>query len=137
MAQFNFTDTITDVVDYVEDKEVRFTPVEPIVFVEDILKTNYPFELYFDINNTYNNIIFLSDELYIPFNPLVFTTTRGWIWGPRTPHRGKIYPRGGGYIPVELTNYFHVPKPIVPKRTITFDSTLITFDDTQNTFDSY
>jgi hypothetical protein len=110
MANYNFSEIITDVVDYVEIKESRYTPVDGNIFVENILKEGYPYELYFNINNTQNNIINLSDELYIPFDALVFSTIRGWMWGPRTPHRGKIYPRGGGYIPVELTNYFDVPK---------------------------
>lgn len=110
MANFNFSEDITDVIDYVEIKESRYQPVDPAVFIQDILSEGYPFELNFNINNTYNNIINLSDELYIPFDSLVFSTIRGWMWGPRTPHRGKIYPRGGGYIPVELTNYFDVPK---------------------------
>ena len=101
MANFNFSADITDVVDYVEIKESRYTPVDATVLVSSGV---------FDVNNTYNNIINLSDELYIPFDALVFSTIRGWIWGPRRPHRGKVYARGGGYIPVELTNYFDVPK---------------------------
>jgi hypothetical protein len=110
MANYNFSDTITNVVNYVDDKPSRYAPVDANIFVENILKEGFPFELFFDINNRYNNVINLSDESPIPFDSLVFTTIRGWVWGPRTPHRGKIYPRGGGYIPVELTNYFDVPK---------------------------
>ena len=110
MANFNFSADITDVVDYVEIKESRYIPVDAEIFVQDILSEGFPYELNFDINNNPNNIINLSDELFIPFNNLVFSTIRGWMWGPRTPHRGKIYARGGGYIPVELTNYFDVPK---------------------------
>lgn len=110
MANFNFSETITDVIDYESVKINRYQPVDATVFVQDILLEGYPLEVNFDINNNPSNIKNLSDELPIPFDPLVFTTIRGWVWGPRTPHREKIYPRGGGYIPVELTNYFDVPK---------------------------
>lgn len=57
------------------------------------------------INNTS-----LSEDTYIPFNPLPYNTIRGYAWGPRTPHRLQIYGRGGGKIPVDLTNYFYTPR---------------------------
>lgn len=103
MAIFNLSSTVKGLESYC-DPIFRYKVTED--FIEDNIANLSPYGFI----KAQKNINTLSDDLYIPFNPLVYKTIRGSAWGPRTPHRGQVYARGGGKIPVELNNYFNVPK---------------------------
>lgn len=114
MAIFNFSSTVKGLESYCTPS-LRYIVLED--FIEDDIANLVPFGFI----KSLNNIVGLSDDLYVPFNASTYNTIRGNAWGPRTPHRGQVYGRGGGKIPVELNNYFNTPKQ-TQNRSFVFES---------------